>query len=94
MHAKGVLRALILLVFAPGVAGSQTIYKCTIKGKPTSYQNAPSAANTTISGIRSRRICREWPAPMAVVALSAMYCRWAVALAPMQNVTAIRGKGR
>lgn len=46
------LRALILLAFAPGVAGSQTIYKCTIKGKPTSYQNAPCAANTTNSGIR------------------------------------------
>ena len=52
MQKSIMFRALLLLAFAPGVAGSQTIYKCTLKGKPTSYQNEPCAANAKIAAIR------------------------------------------
>lgn len=37
-------QAVLLLAFAPGTAGAQTVYKCVVKGKPTSFQNEPCPA--------------------------------------------------
>ena len=44
--------ALVLLVLVPGAAGSQSIYTCAVKGKPTSYQTEPCAGNAKLKAIR------------------------------------------
>jgi len=46
------LWALLVLMFVPGVAGAQTIFKCAVKGKAVSYQSEPCPENAKIESIR------------------------------------------
>lgn len=53
MSNSKVLQALLCLAFVvPGVARSQTIYKCAVKGQPISHQTQPCPANAKILAIR------------------------------------------
>ena len=52
MRHSNLLRALLLLACVPGFASAQTIYKCVVKGEPTSYQNAPCSPDARIASIR------------------------------------------
>lgn len=55
MRNSIIVRSLLLIVLAPGVAGGQTLYKCVIKGKPASYQNEPCASNARVASMRAYR---------------------------------------